>query len=259
VLLARGGRSFAPPLRSTPQLPGGITPGTVADVDGDGVADVVTDGGDSSGGDYVAYLHGRGDGTFAPPRVLLHRSFSALLDIVDLSVADLNHDAIPDLVFGTERRPEVMLGRGGGTFAKPAAIATSEIDAQLLAVGDVDGDGSPDLVQRGVHGLAVLHGRGDGTFGPPQAHGTAGDLAAIGDLDGDGRPDLALVDSGYDDVFTLESHGDATLSPPPTRAENVYLASARSGHRWRELRRAAPVERRSLRFRGHRLVWTTRK
>jgi len=68
----------------------------------------------------VAVLQGRGDGTFGPPGV-----FPLAGPVLDLETADLNGDAKLDLVGANPflGHVSVLLGQGGGVFARPAKYA----------------------------------------------------------------------------------------------------------------------------------------
>jgi hypothetical protein len=68
----------------------------------------------------VAVLQGRGDGTFGPPGV-----FPLAGPVLDLEAADLNGDAKLDLLGANPflGHVSVLLGQGGGAFARPAKYA----------------------------------------------------------------------------------------------------------------------------------------
>jgi hypothetical protein len=252
MVLGRGARSFAAPVRYAARREElGIEDVQVGDVDGDGVPDVLFAGDTAGGAGQIAFRQGRGDGTLGPTVVIRERSLASYHDPV---LADLDRDTIPDIVFGTDYDLAVMLGRGGGAFAKPVRYASKATLESVLAVGDVDQDGIPDFVSSANRDLAVVHGRGDGTLSPPRVYGTPGEAGAIGDVDGDGKPDLVLANAALDNVFVLFNRGNGTFRAP-AHAEDLY-ASPRSKH-WRRLARAAPIARRSLRFDSGKLVWTT--
>jgi hypothetical protein len=172
----------------------------IADLDGDGVLDlaVASDGWRTGGPSYrvVSVLLGTGDGTLRAPIESPGVQFP-----VDLVVADVDEDGIPDLVIAgwwssaPHDVPDVsvLLGNGDGTFRAPLAVeAESWSFTRSLAIADLDRDGHLDLAAGDEdRGLELFLGRGDGTFAPFEQpiRGGAGRVLAA-DLDHDGRIDL---------------------------------------------------------------------
>ncbi|HEY2962680.1 MAG TPA: FG-GAP-like repeat-containing protein [Pyrinomonadaceae bacterium] len=114
-------------------------------------------------------------------------------------VADVNGDAIPDLVGTGTNSVAVMLGTGTGTFRARVDFRVGGA-AQDLAAGDFNGDGRIDLavaLNDPTFSLALLTGNGDGTFNAPvtfenTSHADSPAIVAT-DLDNDGRLDLVLA------------------------------------------------------------------
>jgi hypothetical protein len=154
--------------------------GSMGDVNEDGLVDVV--GVRKKSGEVKVYL-GRGDGTFAAPRIIPEVNVKGRY-LYEL--ADLNNDMHLDLVIGTRSyvkgQPNpygsewrVLLGDGRGSFGAPAQHfgAPGWLDISLT---DLDADGNVDLLVSGDArtdirgGIAnreatyVSWGRGDGTF-----------------------------------------------------------------------------------------------
>jgi len=170
----------------------------VADLDGDGIQDIVVCNTDS----YSVFL-GVGDGTFA-----FNNNYpSAGLGVNLCAVADLNGDGIPDIVATTNFNAnstgggvDVLLGVGDGTFADPVSNVAGPIETFAIAVGDVNGDGIPDLVvtsncqtQTCLNGnVIVLLGWGKGKFpNPAPIYITSGTgPIALADMNGDGILDI---------------------------------------------------------------------
>ncbi len=212
VLLNNGHGSFPTP-QTYPVGPGADAV-AVADLNGDGIADLVT-ANSYSGNSYsgtVSVLWGNGDGTFQPQQTLPVGSSPSAV-----AVADFNGDGIPDLITanGSSRTVSVLLGNGDGSFQTPQTFRAGGY-SDAVAVADLNGDGIPDVITADRdHGTAsVLLGNGDGTFQRPQKYdvGQGADSVAVADLNGDGIPDI-IVASYYGTVSALLGNGDGTFRP----------------------------------------------
>lgn len=177
----------------------------VADLDGNGLADVARGGSDCG----LRVQYQRSNGTLGPVQQI-----SNLVNGT-LRAADLNGDGRTDLV----------AVQFGGSFFRvwlqdPAGQLVLQVDQPLafprfggvnglidlgtraLDVGDVNGDGRPDIVatlggDTDPRKLMIVLQQADGSWAEPryQLNG-GGNSLALGDLNGDGRPDLALL-GGY--------------------------------------------------------------
>ncbi len=186
---------------------------TIADVNGDGIPDVVC----------ASVLLGNGDGTFrVGPTVQAENEYGNAIAI------DVNRDGKLDLVFPAYENSlfgvGVMLGRGNGSFQNPIYYLSSINDRTYddfgvpLVSGDFNGDGILDLAELGKSEIVVLLGTAAGTFNaePPITLTYTGNessvsLAAI-DMTGDGRLDL-VVDAA-DAIYVLRGNGDGTFQAP---------------------------------------------
>ncbi len=174
----------------------------LADLDEDGVLDVI-----ASGGPTLDVLFGEGG-----------LGFDVQLSAVDaigatreLLARDLDGDGDIDLCAGNYEgiRITVHLNEGDGSFA-PHEEYGPVPQGVTVASGDWDVDGDTDLVfgEFDEDGLSLLFNDGDGTFGsavPVLMGGPVADVAA-GDLDEDGVPDLA-ADEGDVHVFAGDGKG----------------------------------------------------
>jgi hypothetical protein len=188
----------------------------VADVNGDGKADIVVACYGTGTTTYVNVLLGKGDGTF-------QGAVSYLVDsggtADSLAVGDFNGDGKPDLAVSISHSTnagavDVLLGNGDGTFQTAVPYSVGVYPYTVVA-GDFNGDGKADLatVNRLSNTVSVLLGNGDGTFQSQAAYATTNFAynAAVGDFNGDGKPDLAVPIYSSNTVNILLGNGDGTF------------------------------------------------
>lgn len=178
VYVAVGDRQFVRgpavpllPIQSTIGLADGV------DVDGDTLADVVFL---TSFGVFVAT--GNGDASFE-----FQDTSDKVLSGGLFSIADLNHDGMPDLL--SETRVALNLGDGEFSLALLPRILGSR-----YAVGDLNGDRLPDLLVHNSDEFSVLVNVGGGTFHDlPDSRIHFDGLPQLGDFNGDGELDIAAA------------------------------------------------------------------
>ncbi len=221
VLLGNGDGTFT--VAGTYALPFFASSAAIADVNGDGIPDIVVIGpGFHASGNTVDVLLGNGDGTFQAPQ-----SFTVASGPTFVTVADLNGDGHPDLVVASPRSSvgnngrmiSVLLGNGDGSF-QPAVNYTVGVGPTAIAVGDLNGDGIPDLVvtytgftNTTPGGVDILLGNGDGTFqdATTLASGFVATAVVEGDFHGGGTLDLAVADGSDGFVKVYQGNGDGTF------------------------------------------------
>jgi hypothetical protein len=234
VLLGDGKGGFRPApgspfdVHSNPH-PHGVA---VADFNGDGKPDVVTD---SWGTNQIELLLGDGTGRLRTPAHYFpvgHRPYERLRS------ADFNHDGNPDVVTTNldDGTVSILLGDSKGDFHNAAGSPfRAGAKPWQVVVDDFNGDGNPDLIvipyQRDIaspseNAVTVLLGDGTGAFKPMSGsplslEGCRGpNGVAAGDLRGDGRQaivvacaesrNLVLFERGPDlktTVSSIPSHG----------------------------------------------------
>jgi VCBS repeat-containing protein len=195
---------------SVEQVLGGPQEVAAGDVDGDGLADLVTA---NNYGGSISVLINQGDGTFASP-VSYSLGGGGPHTV---SLVDLDGDNVLDAISGSDwGYAVVLMGNGDGTFA-PAARYQIGSDPHEFAVGDFNGDGRKDIAATNYHTntVSVLIGNGDGTFQPHTtfAAGVSPHNIVAGDFNGDDRLDLAVANIGDGTLSVLIGNGDGSFQP----------------------------------------------
>jgi hypothetical protein len=225
VLFGREGRAFGGVGITVGRS--GVQSTTLADLDGDGLADLVTLNNDNM----VSVMRSVGNGAF-DPRV----DYSMGSGTGKVRLADLDRDGRLDLIVPTSgsNAVTVRLGTGGTTFGAAQDFPAGN-SPSFLAVGDLNGDGRLDVAvaSRGANSVSILLGSGSGSFGPPStfplpSSGAQPTAIALGDVDGDGRLDLAVSNDFVGTDF-CRGNGNGTFGPvtviPPSRTTaDVALA-----------------------------------
>jgi len=183
----------------------------VADLDGDGLNDIIVANNRRSKINLLYNQTGKTNRAVPPPRKLeineLPPDARFRIDsvpvaerIAALAVTDLNGDGRPDLVFyGDAKDLTVLYNQGTNGWSDPKTwhIEDGRMDPNALVVGDLNGDGRPDVVLLGDNGsLYFLPQSADHTLGEPEKIPYSGtpNAVQVTDVNGDGRDDLLLVD-----------------------------------------------------------------
>jgi hypothetical protein len=186
---------FATPVAT----PDGFNPLYIAsaDINGDGLVDVVTASYDDGALD-VFFNNKSTPGSFNPALVLNSPGAS------QVAIADMNGDGLPDLV-SADFNVSLFVQTSPGTFAAPISLYPG--GANWVALGDLNGDGATDVALTDNVGVKVLLHTGAAsstTFAAPvsvftqtlNANVVGGNIIAIGDVNGDGFNDLVITDPG---------------------------------------------------------------
>ncbi|HYH67794.1 MAG TPA: VCBS repeat-containing protein [Urbifossiella sp.] len=171
LLFGRGqGRDWD--LTAGPRLRAGAGPmaTAVADVNGDGIADILVANG---GADTVYLLPGVGLGFFDDRRPVVFHTGSRP---VDLFVGAFDSAGGLDLVTANAGSADLTLFPG---FGAPRAVPTGSAAVRAVA-GDFTGDGAPDLLVAGADGRFALMSHGPAGFGLTMAF--ASGLTAVSDM-----------------------------------------------------------------------------
>ena len=183
VLLGTGTGAFGSPMVTAVASPGGVIAG---DFDGDGRTDLLlTSCSDGCSKGAISFLHGKGDGTFQPPR-----NFDLPDVALAFATADFNRDGHPDLAVTTLTSLLIFLGNGDGTFSQ---IVSYGVVGYPIRIADFDGDRKLDIaIPLQNDEIALLLGNGDGTFQSPQYVIGGCCRSSVGDFNADGKPDLDI-------------------------------------------------------------------
>ena len=196
----------------------------VADLDGDGKADIVTANQQGSSVSILKNLGASGTisaGSFAAPV-----NFATGPNPWNVFIADIDGDGKPDVVTldqGSASHKISILRNLGvvgnittNSFAAAVDLAGADT-GETLAVGDLDGDGKPDLVAGSYSGRTIAVYRNTSvpgsittsSFAAPVvfALGASVHTVALGDLDGDGKVDVAVVTQSPSSLVLFKNMG----------------------------------------------------
>ncbi|MBS7791846.1 VCBS repeat-containing protein [Roseococcus sp. SDR] len=257
VSLAAGGGTFGPARRAVEGfgvnggwLSDSLTPRQLADVDGDGRADIV---GFAHGGVVVSLADGAGG--FGAARLAV-AGFGvnggwANDNLTPRHLADVNGDGMADILGFGSAGVYVSLATGGGGFGAARLAVTGfglnggwlSDDAAPRRLADVNGDGMADILGFGGAGVYVSLATGGGSFGAaslrlgafgsnPAAGGWTSDDATprgLGDVNGDGMADI--VGFGGAGAFVALASGAGGFEAAELRLSALGSAAAAGG--WR--------------------------
>jgi len=173
---------------------------SVADINGDGVSDLVTGGPGPTAttpttGEVRVYLGG-------PNGLSLLKTLPFKSPVLGVTTADFNGDGNVDLAVSLSNNElDVLYGDGEGDFAGFAPITVAETAYRLIHAADLDGDGRQDLLLTDIRGWMALFpselNDGSTTFGAPDYFIAGNELTAVAfaDLGGDGHLDIAAANA----------------------------------------------------------------
>ncbi len=189
---------------------------TVADVNGDGLPDIIVS--NSNDGTVSVLLNTTAPGATVPS-FATQQTFAAGNSPVGLTVADLNGDGKPDVIVVNDTSDLTLSmlvnttapGSATASFAAPQNLATAEAPVSVIAA-DINGDGKPDLIvaNSGSNSLSV-----EVNFTPPgattlefsnrQDFATGNQPVSVttADVNGDGHPDLITANNADNTVSVL--------------------------------------------------------
>ncbi len=181
----------------------------LADVDGDGNADLILQENDKL---TVALGDGAGGFVLSSHTSLMGNMYGNMVQ------ADFNGDGHEDLA-ACRTWLQILLHDGVDGFEAGEWYQLVSRPVAMVA-GEMNGDDDPDIVAvTNNDNLVVLFGQGDGTFQvqPEVPLPDSISAAACDDLNGDGHIDLVLSVEGYDtdrSLLVLLGMGDGSFGPP---------------------------------------------
>lgn len=226
-LLGNGQGGFGPP--QIKPFPGHVSLAVLADVDGDGNLDLVTNNtlypGNGQGGFLAGISFQSNDGENAGATVSN-----------SIAVADVNGDGFLDVITanGNWNTVSVFLNQGGRSLAQDGTSFWSGNDPIALAIADVNWDGKPDLIVTNAaeSDLSVFLGKGNGTFASPTNEyaigGSPSARPVLADINGDGDLDVVISDNQSSVVLAL-GNGDGTFQAAPVTNIVMPPGSSNSG------------------------------
>jgi hypothetical protein len=215
----------------------GITHLRVADLDGDGLNDIVlVDNARSkisllynqTGKTNLArLLPARRELNELPPDARFRiESIASEKRISSLVVADLNGDGRPDIAYYGEPKELIVQynqGTNGWSTPKRWPIDDGQLTPNALGTGDLNGDGRTDLLLLSDNYVYFLPQQADHTLGEPEKIPLSSPVKSVQvvDIDGDGRGDLLLVNWEDRNPFRFRlQKADGQLGP------ELYFSSA---------------------------------
>ena len=193
------------------------------DFDADGDIDLAIATGDSASADTSGFTLYFNEDSEDPGDFSTFEFVPVGSKIRDFLAADLDGDALPDLVSLSDEWIRVFWNEGNrtttshSTIARPATLSDRRDE---LAAADLDGDGLAELIvmNQDINRVSVYRNSGDKSFFLPLALDVGDDprQLAVGNLDGDGKPDLVTANDDSDDLSVLineSSVGTLAFSP----------------------------------------------
>jgi uncharacterized protein (TIGR03437 family) len=231
VLYGQGKLAFPAPVLTPSPNPANsdeeFTALTTADVNGDGIPDLLT--ADNFG--HITVFTGAGDGSF---QIASRYSLAPNQIPWGFATGDFNHDGKIDFAVVASGyqatsvgEVDIFLGNGDGTFHSAPQIA-APLGAFALATGDFNGDGKTDLAllvtQEGSgtsDSVIIEKGAGDGTFSAGAVYpvGPVSNAIVATDFNGDGKLDVLVTNAGTyakqsldGGITLLTGKGDGTFA-----------------------------------------------
>lgn len=201
LLLGRANGLFEPMTKIKPVCasPNDIV---LADIDEDGLKDIVISCGSSAAA--VQIFFNQGSGNFSTATNLpLDSNFENIPYM--LKVADIDGDNHLDILTTNagSGRLSIRKGNGNGTFAAPIEVVVGDSPSGI-GIGDFNRDSKKDIIvlNAGTNDLTLVTNLGNMTFDASQSFATGGNplVVSVQDFNKDGWDDYAVLNSGSSSV-----------------------------------------------------------
>jgi hypothetical protein len=214
-----GNLAFAARMNLTPASSDVAYAVAVSDIDGDGMAEIVTA---DAGGNNVSVFHNTGSPggalSFAP-----YADFAVGATPESIAVGDIDGDGKPDIVTGNYNDGTLSVlhntSTSGSVSFATSVPAPAGSNPQAVAISDLDGDGKPDIIAANFSDNDVSVYRNTSTSGTivlaaqvTYATDRAPFSIAAVDMDGDGFPDLSIAANNANLFDVLHNQGSASAS-----------------------------------------------
>ncbi len=190
-----------------------------ADIDGDGLADIISS---STGSDNVSWYRNNGGGTSFTEFEISNDDYVVWV----VYAVDLDSDGDNDIIVGTYDDVRWYENDGLGYFSYRKIITNNVDVVKSVHAGDLDGDGDLDVVYASMFDSKVgfSRNRGDGTFDYTTTIVTgAADARCVYAVDIDNDSILDVVYSSYSDnnVSWNKNLGDAVFGGRQVIGDNL--------------------------------------
>ncbi len=190
-----------------------------ADIDGDGLADVISS---SSASDNVSWYRNDGDGASFTEFEISNDDYAVWV----VYAVDVDSDGDNDIIVGTYDDVRWYANDGLGNFSYRKIITNNVDVVKSVHAGDLDGDGDLDVVYTSMfdNKVAFSRNRGDGTFDYTSTIATgAADARCVIAVDIDNDSILDVVYSSYSDnnVSWSKNLGDADFGERQVIGDNL--------------------------------------
>lgn len=209
----------------------------IADVNGDGHADIVTiipaqndQNGQPIGNATLTIALGTGTGTFNVEAPITLQGSSGPSSVL---VRDVNHDGKLDIITVSDDQYgdaflQTFLNKGAGVFAAGPRYGGALVGGTLFASANLNADAYPDLVIQNNFQVQILLGKGDGSFTAGATYNLDARLVGISDVNLDHHLDLVVVTRSNTTAILLGS-GTGTFTQSSTLQTGFGLGGSESG------------------------------